>query len=164
MRLAHRFSLPGRSLALAGLMLLGVAAVPLSSSAHFIGGSWAYSGGLLPLSYQNNAGGYPSYANAINTAASDWYFTPTPSDLYSVGGAANITLNTFSDANQGYWGVTQIWASHQHCIWFFGNICWWSNDEINYGDYPNVTGLGAGWGNYQSSTISLNRAQMDGLS
>src|SRR5437867_9414591 len=110
MHYANVFVVRGRSLALAGLMLLAVAAAPLAASAHFLGGSWGYGGGaLLPLSYQNNTGGFPAYTNAVNSAASNWYFTPTASDLYSVAGSANVTLNTFSDSSVGYWGVTQIW-------------------------------------------------------
>ncbi len=155
-------ALRGRSLALAGLLALILAAAPLAASAHFLGGKWSYSGGvLLPLSYVNNTSGYPSYTTAVSTAASNWYYTPTPSDLYSVGSSGNITLNTFSDSSASYWGVTQIWASHQHCVWF---ICWTSNDEIPYNTYANPTSLGSGWGNYASSVIAFNRYTMDGLS
>jgi hypothetical protein len=162
MQFVHRLSIPGRSLALAGLMLLTVAAVPLASSAHFWGGSWAYNGGvLLPLSYQNNAGAYPSYSNAINTAANNWYATPTASDLYSVAGSANVTLNTFSDATQGYWGVTAIYAWYTPCQFWF---CFPILLQTTAGAYPNVTSLGQGWSNYTFSTISFNRATMDGLS
>src|SRR6266851_3045669 len=83
-------------------------------------------GGLLPLSYQNNTGGFPAYTNAVNQAATNWYWTPTPSDLYSVGGAANVTLSTFS-SGAGYWAVTQIWANQTTCVWVF---CWTNNNEI----------------------------------
>src|SRR5579859_7842820 len=82
MKLGNTVIRGGRSLVLAGLMVLAVAAVPLAASAHFLGGSWWYGGGLLPLPYQNNTGGYPSYTTAVDQAASNWYFTPTPSDLY----------------------------------------------------------------------------------
>src|SRR5512138_2196450 len=122
MLLRSVFALRGRSLALAGLLALIVAAAPLAASAHFLGGKWSYSGGvLLPLSYVNNTGGFPAYTSAVSTGASNWYYTPTPSDLYSVSSGGNITVNTFSDSAASYWGVTQIWASHQHCVWF---VCW----------------------------------------
>ena len=161
MKLGNTVFLGGRSLVLAGLMVLAVAVAPLAASAHFLGGSWWYGGGLLPLSYQNNTGGFPDYTTAVSQAASDWYFTPTPSDLYSVGGAANVTLSTFSDSSAGYWGVTQIWANHTTCfLWF----CWTSNDQIPYGAYNSPTGLGSGWSNYTSSSIAFNRWTMDGLS
>jgi hypothetical protein len=97
----------------------------------------------------------------VNQAASNWYFTPTPSDLYSVGGAGNVTLNTFSSSGASYWGVTQIWANQQTCVWF---ICWTNNNEIPYGAYNSPTGLGSNWSNYTSSSIAFNRYQMDGLS
>lgn len=162
MHLGNLLAVRGRSLVLAGLMVLTTAAAPLAASAHFLGGSWSYSGSfLLPLSYVNNTGGYPSYTSAVSTAASDWFATPTPSDLYSVGSGGNITLSTFSDSGQGYWGITQIWANNQTCIWF---ICWTNNQEIPYGTYANPTGLGSGWSNYTSSAISFNRYTMDGLS
>ena len=155
------FALRGRHLALAGLMALAVAAAPLAASAHFLGGKWSYNGGaLLPLSYVNNTSGYPAYTTAVTSAASNWFATPTPSDLYSVSSGGNINLHTFSDSGASYWGVTQIWASHQHCVLF---ICWTSNDEIPYGTYASPTGLGSGWGNYTSSTISFNRYTMDSL-
>jgi hypothetical protein len=156
------FALRSHSLALAALLALAVAAVALVASAHFLGGKWSYGGGvLLPLSYVNNTGGFPSYTSAVTTGASNWYATPTPSDLYSVSSGGNVTLNTFSDSGQSYWGVTQIWASHQNCVWF---ICWTSNDEIPYGTYASPHNLGSGWGNYASSVISFNRYTMDGLS
>ena len=161
MKLGNTVIRGGRSLVLAGLMVLAVAAVPMAASAHFLGGSWWYGGGLLPLSYQNNTGGYPAYTNAVNQAATNWYFTPTPSDLYSVGGAANLTLSTFSDSGASYWAVTRIWANNQTCIWF---ICWWSNSEIPYGAYTTPTGLGSSWTNYTSSSIAFNRYTMDSLS
>jgi hypothetical protein len=143
-------------------MVLATAAAPIAASAHFLGGSWWYGGGvLLPLSYVNNTGGFPAYTNAVDTAAYDWYATPTPSDLYSVGSGGNVTLSTFSDSGQGYWGITQIWADDQTCIWF---ICWTTNQEIPYGTYANPTSLGSGWSNYTSSAISFNRYTMDGLS
>ena len=161
MKLGNTVLLGGRSLVLAGLMALVVAAAPLAAGAPFLGGSWWYGGGLLPLSYQNNTGGFPSYTNAVNQAATNWYFTPTPSDLYSVGGAANLTLSTFSDSGAGYWAVTQIWANHQTCVWF---VCWTNNNEIPYGAYNVPSGLGSGWSNYTSSSIAFNRYTMDGLS
>ena len=162
MQRSNIFVLRGRSLALAGLMVLAVAVAPMAADAHFLGGKWSYGGGvLLPLSYQNNTGGYPAYTTAVSSAASNWYATPTPSDLYSVAGSANITLGTFYDSSVSYWGVTQIWASHTTCfIWF----CFTSNDEIPYGAYTSPTGLGSGWGNYSSSSIAFNRATMDSLS
>ena len=160
MKLGNIVFLRGRSLVVAGLMALVVAAAPFAAGAHFLGGSWWYGGGLLPLSYQNNTGGFPAYTNAVNQAATNWYFTPTPSDLYSVGGAANVTLSTFS-SSASYWGVTQIWANQQTCVWFF---CWTSNNEIPYGAYNSPTGLGSGWSNYTSSAIAFNRATMDSLS
>jgi hypothetical protein len=160
MLLRSVLALHSRGLALAGLLALIIAAAP--ASAHYLGGKWSYSGGvLLPLSYVNNTSGYPAYTSAVTTGASNWYYTPTPSDLYSVSSGGNITLNTFSDSGASYWGVTQIWASHQHCVWF---LCWNSNDEIPYNTYANPTGLGSGWGNYASSVISFNRYTMDGLS
>src|SRR5437868_14138010 len=82
MQLAKSLSpgLRGRSLLLAGLMLVATAVAPIAASAHYLGGSWAYSApGLLALSYQNNAGAFPSYATAVNQGASNWYYTPTPS-------------------------------------------------------------------------------------
>ena len=161
MKLGNTVLLRGRSLVLAGLMALVVAAAPLAAGAHFLGGSWWYGGGLLPLSYQNNTGGFPAYTNAVNQAATNWYWTPTPSDLYSVGGAGNVTLNTFSSSGASYWGVTQIWANQQTCVWF---ICWTNNNEIPYGAYNSPTGLGSSWSNYTSSSIAFNRYQMDGLS
>ena len=161
MKLGNIVQLRGRSLVLAGLMALVVAAAPLAASAHFLGGSWWYGGGLLPLSYQNNTGGFPAYTNAVNQAATNWYFTPTPSDLYSVGGAANVSLSTFSNSGAGYWAVTQIWANQTTCIWF---ICWTNNNEIPYGAYNTPTSLGSNWSNYTSSAIAFNRYTMDGLS
>jgi len=161
MKLGNIVQLRGRSLVLAGLMALVVAAAPLAASAHFLGGSWWYGGGLLPLSYQNNTGGFPAYTNAVDQAATNWYFTPTPSDLYSVGGAANVSLSTFSNSGAGYWAVTQIWANQTTCIWF---ICWTNNNEIPYGAYNTPTSLGSNWSNYTSSAIAFNRYTMDGLS
>jgi hypothetical protein len=162
MHYANAFVVRGRGLALAGLMLLAVAAAPIAASAHFLGGSWSYSGGvLLPLSYQNNTGGFAAYTNAVNSAATNWYATPTSSDLYSVGGSANVTLNTFSDSSVSYWGVTQIWANHTTCfVWF----CWTSNSEIPYGANTSPTSLGSGWSKYTSSAIAFNRFTMDSLS
>ncbi len=159
MKLGNTVLLRGRSLVLAGLMALVVAAAPLAAGAHFLGGSWWYGGGLLPLSYQNNTGGFPAYTNAVNQAATNWYWTPTPSDLYSVGGAANVTLNTFS-SGATYWAVTQIWANQMTCVWVF---CWTNNNEIPYGAYNSPTGLGSNWSNYTSSAIAFNRATMDSL-
>ena len=161
MKLGNIVQLRGRSLVLAGLMALVVAAAPLAASAHFLGGSWWYGGGLLPLSYQNNTGGFPAYTNAVDQAATNWYFTPTPSDLYSVGGAANVSLSTFSNSGAGYWAVTQIWANQTTCVWIF---CWTSNNEIPYGAYNSPTSLGSNWSNYTSSAIAFNRYTMDGLS
>lgn len=161
MQFRSAFALRGRQLAIAGLMALTVAAAPLAASAHFLGGKWSYNGGvLLPLSYVNNTSGYPAYTTAVTTAASNWFATPTPSDLYSVSSGGKINLHTFSDSGQSYWGVTQIWASHKRCILF---ICWTSNDEIPYGTYASPTSLGSGWGAYTSSTISFNRYTMDSL-
>jgi hypothetical protein len=152
----------GRQLALAGLMLLALALAPASASAHYLGGKWSYGGGvLLPLSYQNNTGAFPAYSSAVSQAASNWFSTPTPSDLYSVASSANITLSTFSDSAASYWAVTHIWASHTTCIVWF---CFTTNDEIPYGAYTWPTGIGSGWGNYSSSTIAFNRYTMDGLS
>jgi hypothetical protein len=162
MGLARVIALRGRGLVLAGLMALAVAAAPLTASAHFLGGSWWYGGGvLLPLSYQNATGGYPAYTTAVSTASSNWYYTPTPSDLYSVASSPNIYLSTYSSSADSFWAVTRIWASHTTCFFFF---CWTSNDEIPYGAYTSPTGLGSGWGNYASSTIAFNRWTMDGLS
>jgi len=161
MRFPHPFALRGRSLALAGLMVLATAAAPLAASAHFLGGKWSYGGGvLLPLSYVNNTSGFPLYTIAVSQAASNWYATPTPSDLYSVSSGGNITLSTFSDSSVSYWGVTQIWANHQTCVLF---ICWTSNSEIPYNTYANPTTLPSGWSNYTSSAISFNRYTMDSL-
>jgi len=161
MRFPSPFALRGRSLALAGLMVLATAAAPLAASAHFLGGKWSYGGGvLLPLSYVNNTSGFSAYTTAVSQAASNWYATPTPSDLYSVGSSGNITLSTFSDSGVSYWGVTQIWANQQTCFLF---ICWTSNSEIPYNTYANPTNLPSGWSNYTSSAISFNRYTMDGL-
>ena len=146
---------------MAGLMVLAVAVAPLTASAHFIGNKWSYSGTyLLPLSYQNNTV-YSAYSTAVTDAASNWYFTPTPSDLYSTTGAANIYVNTYYDSADSAWGFTRIWASHTTCVWFY---CWTSNDEIPYGISSSPYSLGSGWGNYTSSSISFNRYTMDGLS
>ena len=161
MQFAQRLGVRGRSVALASLMLMAFAVAPFAANAHFLGGKWSYGGGvLLPLSYQNNTGGYSAYTTAVSAAASAWYSTPTPSDLYSVSSSANVTLSTFSDSGVSYWGVTQIWASHTTCYWFF---CFTSNDEIPYGAYTSPTGLGSGWGNYSSSSIAFNRYTMDSL-
>jgi hypothetical protein len=96
----------------------------------------------------------------VNQAATNWYYTPTPSDLYSVGGPANVTLSTFS-SGATYWAVTQIWANQTTCVWIF---CWTNNNEIPYGAYNNPTSLGSNWSNYTSSSIAFNRATMDSLS
>src|SRR5260370_8985814 len=96
MKLGNTVLLGGRSLVLAGLMALVVAAAPLAAGAHFLGGSWWYGGGLLPLSYQNNTGGFPAHTNAVDQAASNWYFTPPPSALYSLGGPGNVPLRPLS--------------------------------------------------------------------
>ena len=143
-------------------MLLATATAPIAASAHYLGGQWSYGGGvLLPLSYVNDTSGYPSYTTAVSNAASAWYATPTPSDLYSVASGGNITLSTFSDSSQSYWGVTQIWAYDQTCfLW----ICWNNYSEIPYGTYASPTSLGSGWSNYVYSAISFNRYTMDGLS
>jgi len=142
-------------------MVLAMAAAPLAASAHYLGGKWSYGGGtLLPLSYVNNTSGFSAYTSAVSTAASNWYATPTPSDLYSVSSGGNITLSTFSDSSVSYWGVTQIWANHQTCVLF---ICWSTNSEIPYNTYANPTSLPSGWSNYTSSTISFNRYTMDSL-
>src|SRR5262245_64254452 len=109
-----------RGLGLVGLLLvLATVMTPLAASAHYLGGSWAYGGGfLLPLSSQNQAGGFPAYASAINQGASNWYSTSTPSDLYSTGGAANVIANTVYDTSSSYWGVTHLYANQQFCFWF----------------------------------------------
>src|SRR5437773_12312077 len=83
MKLGNIVFLRGRGLVLAGLMALVVAAAPLAADAHFLGGSWWYGGRLLPLSYQNNTGGFPAYPNSVNQAATNRYFTPRPCDLHS---------------------------------------------------------------------------------
>jgi hypothetical protein len=160
MHFANVFALRGRSLALAGLMGLIVAAAPMAAAAHYLGGKWSYSGpGVLALSYQNQAGAYPAYSNAINTGASNWYYTPTPSDLYSVGGSANITVNTVYDTSLSYWGVTHIYANENFCFWFgcfnFGN------QEIPYGAYTSPSSLGSAWSPYTYSTITLVRNTLD---
>jgi hypothetical protein len=60
MYIREAFAVRGRSLVLAGLMVLATAVAPLAASAHFLGGQWSYGGGvLLPLSYVNNTVGYP---------------------------------------------------------------------------------------------------------
>jgi hypothetical protein len=160
MQLGKLFALRGRSAALAGLMALAVAAAPMAASAHYLGGSWAYSGpGVLYLTYQNNAGGFPSYASAIDQGARNWYYTPTPSDLQSVSGSANITLNTVWDTTLSYWGVTHIYANQQFCFWFG---CFWAPEEIPYGAYTSPTSLGSNWSNYISSTITFVRNNLDG--
>src|SRR5438128_320570 len=118
MHIRHALAIRGRSVFLAGLMVLAAAAAPIAASAHYLGGSWSYGGGvLLPLSYVNSTGGYPSYTSAVSTAANNWYATPTPSDLYSVSSGGNINLSTFSDSGQSYWGITQIWANYTTCFW-----------------------------------------------
>jgi hypothetical protein len=153
--------LRGRSLVLAGLVVLATAVAPIAASAHFLGGKWSYGGGvLLPLSYVNNTAGFSAYTTAVSQAASNWYATPTPSDLYSVGSGGNITLSTFSDSSVSYWGVTQIWANDTTCFLFF---CWTTNSEIPYNTYANPTSLPSGWSNYTSSAISFNRYTMDSL-
>jgi len=155
------FGSRARRLAVAGLMLLAAAALPLSASAHFLGGSWAYSGTfLLPLSYQNQAGGFAAYSSAITQGASNWFATPTPSDLYSTGGSANIIANTVWDNGSSYWGVTHLYANEQVCFFWFGCITFF-NQEIPYGAYTSPTGLGSGWSNYTSGSITLNRATLD---
>lgn len=155
------FGSRGRRLAVAGLMLLAAAAVPLSASAHYLGGSWAYGGGvLLPLSYQNQAGGFPAYSSAISQGASNWFSTPTPSDLYSTTGSANVIANTIWDTSSSYWGVTHLYANQQICFSFFGCFTF-ANSEIPYGAYTSPTSLGSGWTNYTSGSITLNRATLD---
>src|ERR1043166_8097554 len=155
MHVRETFAVRGRSLVLAGLMVLATAVAPLATSAHFLGGKWSYGGGvLLPLSYVNNTSGYPSYTSAVSTAASDWYATPTPSDLYSVSSGGNISLSTFSDSTQSYWEVTPIYANDTTCIIWF---CWTSNSEIPYGASATPFSLGSGWSSYTSSAIAFNR-------
>ena len=150
----------GRAFGLAGaLLVLAAVITPMAASAHFLGGSWWYNGTyLLPLSYQNQAGGFPSYASAINQGASNWYYTPTSSDLYSTGGAANIIANTVYDTSSNYWGVTHLYANQQICF-FFG--CFTINSEIPYGAYTSPTSLGSAWSNYTSGSITLNRWTLD---
>jgi hypothetical protein len=150
----------GRRVAVAGLMLLAVAAMPLAASAHFLGGSWAYSGTfLLPLSYQNQAGGFPAYSSAITQGASNWFSTPTPSDLYSTSGSANFIANTTYDTSSSYWGVTHLYANQTVCfIWFCFTI---PSAEIPYGAYTSPTSLGSGWSNYTTGSITLNRWTLD---
>jgi Matrixin len=150
-----------RRVAVAGLMLLAAAALPLSASAHFLGGSWWYNGGvLLPLSYQNQAGGFPAYSSAITQGASNWYYTPTPSDLYSTGGSSNFIANTVYDTSSSYWGVTHLYANQQVCFFFFGCLTF-QNQEIPYGAYTSPTSLGSGWSNYTTGSITLNRWTLD---
>src|SRR5882762_2157617 len=103
------------------LLVLATALTPVAASAHFLGGSWWYNGGfLLPLSYQNQAGGFPAYLSAIQSGAGNWYSTHTPSDLYSTSGSANIIANTVYDTSSSYWGVTHLYANQQFCFWFGG--------------------------------------------
>jgi hypothetical protein len=149
-----------RRLPIVGLLILATVLTPMAASAHFLGGSWAYSGTfLLPLSYQNQAGGFPAYSSAIVQGASNWYSTPTPSDLYSTAGASNIIANTVWDTSSSYWGVTHLYAGQQFCFWF--GSCFTINAEIPYGAYTNPTSLGSGWTNYWSGSITLNRATLD---
>jgi hypothetical protein len=160
MRIGRGFVFRGRAMVLVGLMLLGTAVAPMAASAHFIGNSWPYSGpGLLALSYQNNAGAFPAYANAVNQGASNWFATPTPSDLYSVSGSANITINTVYDTTLSYWGITHIYANQQVCLGFFGCI-WWPGRDFPFGAYTTPTSV-SGWSNYQYSTITLVRNTLD---
>jgi hypothetical protein len=154
------FRVRRRSLGLIGLLLLLATAItPLVASAHYLGGSWAYGGGyVLPLSYQNLAGGFPAYANAINQGATNWYYTSTPSDLYSTGTAANIIAGTVYDTSSSYWGVTHLYANQQLCFWFG---CFNMNSEIPYGAYTSPTSLGSAWSNYTSGSVTLNRWTLD---
>ena len=82
------FRVSKRSMGLVRLAVgSGHGVTPMAASAHFLGGSWYYNKTfLLPLSYQNQAGGFPAYSSAITQGASNWYSTPTPSDLYSTSG------------------------------------------------------------------------------
>jgi hypothetical protein len=151
--------LRGRTLGVLGLFLMATAITPMAASAHYLGGSWWYGGGvLLPLSYQNQAGAFPAYSSAITQGARNWYSTPTPSDLYSTSGAANVTANTIWDTSSSYWGVTHLYANQQICFWF---SCFNINQEIPYGAYTSPSGLGSGWSNYTSGSITLNRATLD---
>jgi hypothetical protein len=161
MKVRHLLALRRRSLALIGLSLLAAAMMPVAASAHFLGGNWYYTGpGVLALSYQNNAGAYAAYSTAINQAASNWYATPTPSDLYSVSGSANITVNTAWDATTSNWGITHIYANQKLCFWWAGCI-WYPGYEVPYGAYTSPTSLGSNWSNYQWSTITLFRNTLD---
>jgi hypothetical protein len=159
MRFAKGIAVRGK-VALASVLLLVLAIVPSSASAHYLGGSWAYRGGLLPLSYQNLAGAYPAYSSAINQGASNWFNTPTPSDLYSTPGAANITINTVYDTSLSYWGVTHIYANETICLFLIGCITF-PSQEIPYGANTSPTSLGSAWSNYTYSTITLVRNTLD---
>lgn len=141
------------------LLIVATVFTPMAASAHFLGGSWWYAGGfLLPLSYQNQAGGFPSYSSAISQGASNWFATHTPSDLYSTSGSANIIANTNYDPAD-YWGITHLYANQTICFGFFG--CFTFNSEIPYGAYTSPTSLGSQWSNYTSGSITLNRRTLD---
>jgi len=154
------FRVSKRSMGLVGLLLvLATVVTPLAASAHYLGGSWYYNKTfLLPISYSNQAGGFPAYSSAITQGASNWYATATPSDLYSTTGSANVIANTISDSSQTYWGITHLYANQQICF-FFG--CFNFNSEIPYGAYTSPTSLGSGWSNYTSGSITLNRWTLD---
>lgn len=144
------------SLSAAGILLILATGI---MSASFLGGRWPWSGGsLLYLSYRNDAGAYPAYSSAVSSAASSWYYTPTPLVPYSVGGSANIVANTVWDGSGGYWGITHIYADERTCIWF---ICWSSRNEIPYKSYNSPGSLGSGWSDYRSAFYSLNRATLN---
>lgn len=146
------------------LMITGVAGMLLilsvgMASAHFLGGRWPWSSSnsLLYLPYQNQAGAYPAYSTAVSSAASAWYYTPTPLYPYS-STAPKIVANTTFDSAGGYWGVAHIYADKETCVIFF---CWTSREEIPYQSCTSPCSLGSGWSDYRSATATMNRATLD---
>src|SRR3954453_16138061 len=93
------FRVSKRSMGLVGLLLvLATVVTPMAASAHYLGGSWFYNRTfLLPLSYSNQAGGFPAYSSAITQGASNWYSTATPSDLYSTRVAVKVFANRVNE-------------------------------------------------------------------
>jgi hypothetical protein len=135
MKVRSLFSLRGRSVILAGMMLAATVIAPLAANAYYYmgypNGKHAYSGGLLNLWYSRNCSG--SFYGAAGDAAYGWNVTPTPvwwnegSVNKCDGGVWNGWVDTYSynNASDWAWGWAQAYALDTICdfyLWPFGCI------------------------------------------
>jgi hypothetical protein len=138
MRFASFFNARGRALALASLMLVATAAVPLSASAHpanSLNFRWSFSNWsqyLLNLYYQRDC--VPDWGNA-DASANAWTGTATPLDYHYVGGCnGSVEYNRVKILNGSQsGGLAWTETYHQSCFlwWCWFDFNWAANSSID---------------------------------